>query len=376
MHTIPLADLKAQYTSIKSEIHEAVVHVLENAACNAITKEVDEFEEAFATFCHARFAVGVNSGTVALYLALLACGIRHGDDVITVSLASATIVEAIAMCGARPVFVDIDPATYTIDLDLLEAALTPRTKVILAVHLYGQPADMHPLQDIARHHQLRVIEEASHAPGASYHGQRVGTLGDVACFGFDANKNLGACGQAGCVVTNDANLAQRIQRLRDFGHCQQDDTPVGEPVFHMDTIQAAILRVKLRYLEQWNAHRQQIAAVYNTATFPYNTVVLPFVPDWAIPSWHLYVIEIPQRDRVKAYFQQAGIETAIHYPKPLHLQPNCRRIGFTRGDLPQTEKTVRYILSLPIYPEMTLQQAEKVITTLKECVSLLKTWKI
>ncbi len=370
MSKIPLIDLKAQYATIKFEIDAAIQRVIETTSfING--PDVQTFEQEFARYCGAAHAVGVASGTAALQLALQACGVQPGDEVITVAHTFCATAEAIVHVGARPVFVDIDPQTYTISPEAAARAITPRTKAIVPVHLYGMPADMDAIQALAQQHGLVIIEDAAQAHGATYKGQSVGTLGHAACFSFYPGKNLGAYGDAGAVTTNDPALAQRVLALRDHGRAvrpdgkrakyEHDQVGYGE---RLDTLQAAVLRVKLRHLPDWTARRQAIAQRYLEllADMP---IGLPFVPTDCEPVWHLFVIRVPHRAEVQAYLAAQGIETGIHYPIPLHLQKSFAGLGYRAGDLPHTEAAAQEILSLPIYPELSEEQQAHVARALR-----------
>ncbi|MGB0383226.1 MAG: DegT/DnrJ/EryC1/StrS family aminotransferase [Ardenticatenaceae bacterium] len=359
---IPLVDLKAQYAAIQSEIDSAIKQVIENTAF-ILGPEVKAFEEEFATFCEAKHAIGISSGTDALQLALLACGVEAGDEVITTPHTFIATAEAISMCGARPVFVDIDPLTCNIDPSKIEERITQKTKLILPVHLYGQPADMDPILDIAQRHNLRVIEDAAQAHGARYKGQRVGTLADAACFSFYPGKNLGAYGDAGALVTNDDKIAERVLLLRNHGRREKYEHLIKGFGHRIDALQAAILRVKLSHLEAWNNQRRELAALY-TSLLDDSLVTTPYVPAWAEPVWHLYVVRVQGRDRVKARLKEAGIATGVHYPIPLHLQPAYQDLGYKVGDFPHAEQAAREVLSLPLYAELTSQNLQRVVECL------------
>ncbi|GAB4563753.1 MAG: DegT/DnrJ/EryC1/StrS family aminotransferase [Anaerolineae bacterium] len=364
--TIPLVDLKAQYQLIRDEIDAAIQRVIDNTAF-IMGPEVKAFEEEFAAYCEASYAVGVSSGTAALFLALKACGIGPGDEVITTPMTFIATAEAVSQAGARPVFVDIDPRTYNIDPDQVQAAISPRTRAILPVHLYGQPAEMDPLLAIARRHGLWVIEDAAQAHGARYKGRRVGTLGDIACFSFYPGKNLGAYGDAGAVVTNNPELAARVRALRDHGRRSKyvhDELGWGE---RLDALQAAILRVKLRYLDQWNEARRQRAQTYSELLADLN-VVLPFVPSHIEPVFHCYVIRTPRRDEVLQALREQGIGAGIHYPIALHQQPAYRSLGYGEGAFPVAEQCSREVLSLPMYPELTQEQQQLVVDALRNAM--------
>lgn len=348
---IPLVDLSAQYQTIRDEVLPAIERVLEGMHLY-LGPEQTAFEREFAQYCESRFGIGVANGTDALTVALRACGIGTGDDVITVSHTFIATAEAIALVGARPIFVDIDPATYTMDWRQLEAALTPRTRAIIPVHLYGHPADMAPILDFARAHQLRVIEDASQAHGALYNGQRVGGLGDIGCFSLYYSKNLGAYGEAGICVTDDERLADAMYALRDHGSRVRYHHDVLGANSRLDEIQAAILRIKLRHLDEWNEMRRAHAQHYATLLAK-SGLVLPASSAWAAPVYHLFVVQVPERERLRAALEQAGIASGIHYPIPVHLQPACAYLGYARGSLPRTEMVAERVLSLPMYAELT-----------------------
>jgi len=356
---IPLVDLKAQYDTIRNEINDAIQRVIDQTAFIQ-GEDVKKFESDFASFCEVKYAIGLSSGTDALHLALKVCGVGSGHEVITTPHTFTATAEAIIMCGARPVFVDIDPHTYNLDPNKILGGITSHTRAIIPVHLYGQPADMDPILDIARQFNLRVIEDAAQAHGARYKKKCVGAIGDVACFSFYPGKNLGAYGDAGAVTTNDIEIANHIRLLRDHG--RRDKYEHLEVGFgnRLDTLQAAILRVKLTKLESWNQQRRDLAARYTTALSKQN-VVTPYVPEWAEPVWHQYVIRVDDRTNLQARLQQAGIATGIHYPVPLHLQPAYRFLGYNHGAFPHTEKASAEVLSLPFYPELGEKSFNRII---------------
>jgi dTDP-4-amino-4,6-dideoxygalactose transaminase len=359
---IPLVDLKAQYDSIRPEVEVAISRVLESAQF-ILGDEVRQFEEAFASYVGVRECAGVASGTAALQLALLGCGVGPGDEVITASHTFIATSEAIVQVGAKPVFVDIDSQTYTLDPNLVEAAITTRTRAIIPVHIYGQSADMFPLQDIARRHHLWLIEDAAQAHGAQYNSQMCGLWGDLACFSFYPGKNLGAYGDAGAVVGNNVELVRRVKKLRDHGRTskyEHDDFGYGE---RMDALQAAILGAKLSHLPAWTEARRAIAQAYylGLSGMP---LILPHVAENRFHVYHLYVIRTPHRDALLDYLKSCGIQAGIHYPVPLHLQPVYVRAGFANSDLPETEKAAREILSLPLYPELRPEQVDFVCETI------------
>ncbi len=365
---IPLVDLQAQYQSIKQEITAAIEGVLQNMQL-FLGPQSQAFENEFAQYCGCRYGIGLSTGTDALVLALRACGIGQGDEVITVANTFIATVEAIALSGARPVFVDIDPDTYTMDWRQLDEVLTPRTRAIIPVHLYGHPADMQPILDFARLHGLRVIEDASQAHGAAYQGQRVGGIGDIGCFSFYFSKNLGAYGEAGICVTNDERLAEAIRKLRDHGSLIRYQHEILGVNARLDEIQAAVLRVKLPYLEQWNAARQDHAKFY-TEQLQGIVEAIPLVRSWATHVYYVYVVQVRERDQFRKALEQEGIATGIHYPTPIHLQPACSQYGYVQGMLPVTEAMTTRIVSLPMYPELTTQQKQRVVNAIKRSIVL------
>jgi dTDP-4-amino-4,6-dideoxygalactose transaminase len=361
---IPLVDLQAQFRIIKPEIMGAIEGVLESMQL-FLGPQSQEFEREFSQFCGCRHGVGLSTGTDALALALRACDIGPGDEIITVANTFIATVEAIALVGARPVFVDIDPETYTMDWRQLDQVLTSRTRAIIPVHLYGHPVDMQPVLDFAQSHGLRVIEDASQAHGATYKGQRVGSMGDIGCFSLYFSKNLGAYGEAGICVTNDAKLAESLRKLRDHGSLIRYQHEVLGVNARMDEIQAAVLRVKLGYLEGWNAARQAHASFY-TKQLQGVVEVVPVVQPWATHVYYMYVVQVRERSSFRNALQQEGIATGIHYPIPIHLQPACAGYGYARGLLPVTEAVTERIVSLPLYPELTDEQLQAVVNAVKK----------
>ncbi|MBV9111240.1 MAG: DegT/DnrJ/EryC1/StrS family aminotransferase [Hyphomicrobiales bacterium] len=357
MH-IPFVDLKAQYETLKDEVAEAIRGILDSARFIG-GEAVVSFERDFAAYCQVRYALGVANGTDALHLALRALGIGRGDEVITTANTFIATAAAIVATGARPVFVDIDPDTYTIDPTMIERALTPRTRAIVPVHLFGQPADMDPIKDIARRRALYVVEDAAQAHGAEYQGGRTGSLGDAACFSFYPAKNLGAYGDGGAVTTNSAAIAERIERLRDHGrttHYKHAEIGFNS---RLDTLQAAVLQIKLQRLDEWNANRRRAAEWY-AAELAQSRIKTPFVRRGSTHVYHLYVIATNERDAMQSKLEEAGVATGIHYPLPLHLQPALSHLGYRRGDLPCCEAMADRSLSLPMFAELGRDQARHI----------------
>lgn len=361
---IPFVDLEAQYKTLSREINAAIQGVLDRSDY-VLGEEVRQFEEDFAKFIGTAHAVGVGSGLDALELALRAYGIGAGDEVVTVANTFIATVLAIIAVGARPVLVDIDPATYNIHPSAIEAAITSRTRGIIPVHLYGQPADMDSILVIARKHNVIVVEDAAQAHGAMYAGRRIGAYGNAAAFSFYPGKNLGAYGDGGMVVTNDADIAETIRQLRNYGQRMKYEHVVAGTNSRLDTMQATVLRVKLPHLDQWNGARQEHAATYSSllANGPFE---LPQVAPQRTHVFHLYVVQTENRSRVLEFLSARGIATGIHYPIPVHLQEACKGLGYRRGDFPATEMAAGRILSLPMYAELTATQVEYVATSLME----------
>jgi dTDP-4-amino-4,6-dideoxygalactose transaminase len=355
---IPVFELKGQYNAIKDEVNEAVARVLESGWF-ILGQEVEAFEEEFSAYCGLSHGIGVGSGTEALHLALLACGVGPGDEVITVPHTAVATVAAIGLTGARPVFVDIDPASYTIAPDQLESRLTAQTRAVVPVHLYGQAADLDPILEIAQRRGLTVVEDCAQAHGVEYKGRRVGSFGRVACFSFYPTKNLGAYGDGGMVVTNDGALAQRVRLLRQYGWEKRYVSSLRGLNSRLDELQAAILRVKLRHLDKWNEARRARARLYDELLTG-SGVVTPTEMDYGRHVYHLYVIRCPHRDALKDYLAEYGVGTAIHYPVPIHLQDAYRVLGYRRGDFSVTEACADEILSLPMYPELREDEVREV----------------
>ena len=367
--TIPLVDLKAQYASIKPEIDAAVKRVLDDTDFIS-GSAVSEFEKSFAAYCGTLSAVGLANGTDALQLSLLALGVGQGDEVITAVNTFIATSEAISATGARTVFVDNDPQTYTIDVRKIEEKITPRTKAIIPIHLYGQPAAMDVINEIAAHHNLAVVEDAAQAHGASFKGKNVGTLGRLACFSFYPGKNLGAYGDAGAIATNDEALANKVRMLSNHGRLKKYEHEIEGYNSRLDTLQAAVLSVKLRHLRAWTEKRQQNASTYSQLLARAITIVTPVIHPGATHVFHLYVVRVQQREKVQQALKEAGIATGIHYPIPLHLQPAYKHLGLPTGSYPVAERFASEILSLPMYPELTNDQIAFICDTLiKACQS-------
>jgi dTDP-4-amino-4,6-dideoxygalactose transaminase len=360
---IPLVDLKAQYASIKPEIDQAIQYVLDETDFIG-GSAVRAFESAFASYCGTRTAVGLANGTDALQLVLLACGIGNGDEVITAVNTFIATSEAISATGARPVFVDNDPHTYTIDVRKIEEKITPRTKAIIPIHLYGQPADMDAVNEVAARNGLVVIEDAAQAHGARYKVKTVGNLGKVACFSFYPGKNLGAYGDAGAIATNDEELANKVRMLANHGRLKKYEHEMEGYNSRLDTLQAAILLVKLRHLKEWTERRQYVASRYTQLLSVTKEIVTPARNPDATHVFHLYVVRVQHRDQVQRTLKEAGIATGIHYPIPLHQQPAYRHLALTVGSYPVAERYAGELLSLPMYPELTDDQIEFISATL------------
>jgi dTDP-4-amino-4,6-dideoxygalactose transaminase len=367
MKPIPQADLKAQYETIKPEIDRAIQEVI--ASTQFVRgKAVKDFEDAFARYCEAKFAVGVANGTDALWLTLRALGIGAGDEVITVPFTFAATAEAIHWVGAKIVLVDINSENYTMDVQQIEERISKRTKAIMPVHLYGHPADLDPILNLAQKYDLKIIEDAAQAHGARYKGRRVGSFGHAAGFSFYPGKNLGAYGDAGAVTTNDPKVAERIKMLGDHGSLKKYDNDELGFNSRLDSLQAAVLQVKLNHLERWNQRRQEITALYNQAFKNVEEIVTPKASPWAEPVYHLYVIQVNHRDALKQRLNEMGIGAGIHYPKPLHLQKAYAFLGLKPGSFPVSEHAAKTVLSLPNYPEMTDAMVEYVAEKAKELV--------
>jgi len=358
MNMIPFLDLKVQYAGIKEEVDAAVQGIL-NTCQFTLGREVAAFEGEFAAYCNAKHGIGVNSGTSALHLALLAAGIGPGDEVITVPFTFVATVAAIQYTGARPVFVDIDPRTFNMDPTLIESAVTDRTKAIMPVHLHGQPAEMDPILEVAQRHRLVVVEDAAQAHGAEYRGQRVGSLGEMGCFSFYPGKNLGAYGEGGMVVTDNPEYARKIRMLRDWGMERKYHHVLKGYNYRMEGIQGAVLRVKLRHLEGWTEARRTAAARYDRLLAG-SGVPTPHALPHNRHVYHVYAIRTTTRQAWQEALQEQGIQTGIHYPFPVHLLPAYADLGYQAADFPHAERAAEEVLSLPMFAELTEEQCQVV----------------
>jgi dTDP-4-amino-4,6-dideoxygalactose transaminase len=361
---VPFLDLQAAHAPLRAEIDCAIAQVID-ANAFAGGPFVADFEREFAAYCGCEYAIGVGNGTDALWLALLACNIGAGDEVITVPSTFMATAEAITYCGATPVFVDIDETTYTMNPARLEQAFSSRTKAIIPVHLFGQTADMDPILEFARARGLFVIEDAAQAHGAEYKGRKAGTLGDAGCFSFYPGKNLGALGEAGGVVTNDARIDERIRVLRDHGQARKYHHSIIGWNCRMDGIQGAVLQVKLKQLDRGNVLRRTHAAEYNRAFRELEGVIAPTEAEWGKHVYHVYALRVPERGALLAHLNEAGIGYGIHYPVPVHLQEAYRGLGYGRGAFKVSEQTSNEFVSLPMFPELTKTQLNAVINAVE-----------
>ncbi len=351
-------ELNRQYHSIKGEIDKKIQEVLDKG--NMILGEnVSCFERDFSGYCNTKFGIGVGSGTAAIHLALLSCGVSNGDEVITVPNTAVPTVSAISLANAIPVFVDVDPETYTINTKKIEEGITRKTKAIIPVHLYGHPCDMDPVLEIAEKHGLRVIEDACQAHGAKYKGRSVGSLGDIGCFSFYPTKNLGAYGDGGMVVTRNEELAETVRLLRNYGQTEKNVHKIIGFNSRLDEIQAAILRVKLKHLEEWNASRAGKARLYHKLLDD-SVITRPVERKWARHVHHLYVVRSGKRNQLQEWLKSQGILTNIHYPTPVHMQEAYSYLGYGKGSFPVSERNAGEILSLPMFPELTREEIERV----------------
>jgi len=364
---VPFLDLKAQHRPLRPLLDRAIASVIDSASF-AGGPFVEQFEQEFARACNCEYAVGVGNGTDALWLTLLACGIGPGDEVMTVPMTFMATAEAITYTGATPVFVDVDEHTYTLNPVLLAEALTPRTKAIIPVHLFGQPADMEPILSFAHARNLIVIEDAAQAHGATYKGKAAGSLGHAACFSFYPGKNLGALGEAGAVVTNDFELQSKLRTLRDHGQSQKYYHQMIGWNCRMDGIQAAVLTVKLRYLPGSNQLRHKRAMQYEHGLAALEEVKRPFEAEYAQHVYHIYAVRVQEREEVMRLLRDKGIECGIHYPRPIHLQEAYRNLGYGVGHFPISEKIAGEFISLPMSAELSEEQADYVIDHLRDAV--------
>ncbi len=362
--TVPFLDLKTMHAPLMADIRREIDRVIESHAF-ALGPAVEEFERSFADYCGTEHCVGLNSGTSAVHVALICAGVQPGDEVITTPFTWISTAWAINYIGAVPVFVDIDPHTYCLDASKVEQAITPKTKAIVPVHLYGHPADMKPIVKLAREFNLAVIEDAAQAHGARYQRHVCGSLGDIAAFSFYPGKNLGGFGEGGAVVTDNAEWADRARALRD--HAQEgrhNHTELGFN-FRMDGIQAAVLNVKLGRLDQWNDQRRCVAAWYEQQLRDVPGLILPTAAEWAEPVWHIYAAQHPERDALRGHLGKHHIQSGVHYPKPIHLQPAYAHLGYRKGTFPQAEALAQRQLSLPMFPDMTEAQVTRVAEAIR-----------
>ncbi len=364
MNKIPLIDLKRQYLSIKEEVDAAIQNVLDSS-CFICGEPVESFEKSFAHLCGVNFGVGTSSGTTALHLALTTLGIGRGDEVITTANTFIATTEAISQTGARVIFADIDERTYNIDCKSFQEKITPRTKAVVPVHLYGQSADMEAIGRIANKHRLKLIEDASQAHLAEFNGKPVGSFGDCAIFSFYPGKNLGAYGDAGMVVTDDEVLAQKMRMLSNHGRINKYEHLMEGYNYRLDTLQAAVLNVKLKHLSKWTQQRREIAQIYDKM-FKDCDVITPAIDHRAKHVYHLYVIRVKNRERLEKTLTQNGISTGIHYPRPLHLQKAYQYLGYKKGDFPVTEQCAGEILSVPLFPELTSSEIDRIIQCIRQ----------
>ena len=359
---IPFFDLTKQYESIKSEIDEATARVLKGG-WYILGPEVKAFEQEFADYVGVKHCSGVGSGTEALHLALLALGVGEGDEVITVTNTAVATVAAIELTGARPVLVDVRPDTMLMDTEKLASAITPRTKVIIPVHLFGQSVDLDLILELARSKKIAVLEDCAQAHGATYHGKRVGSYGDIAAFSFYPTKNLGAYGDGGAIVSNNSELIERVNLLRQYGWRERYTSDIKGMNSRLDELQAAVLRVKLRHLDLWNAARRERAALYTELV---HTVTLPREMPYGQAVYHLYVVQTPKREALIAHLKERGIGTMIQYPHAIHLQPAYANLGYREGSLPVSERLAREIVSLPLYPELSMDDVHAIASQVNQ----------
>ncbi|MBN8656076.1 MAG: DegT/DnrJ/EryC1/StrS family aminotransferase [Anaerolineae bacterium] len=364
---ISLVDLTAQYHSIKKEIDAAVLSTLESGHF-ILGPQVVKFEESIASYLGVQHAIGLASGTDALVIALRALNIGAGDEVIIPAYTFFATAGTVMSVGAKPVIVDVDPQSYQIDVSKIESAITPKTKAIIPVHLYGHPAEMNPILEIARKHGLKVIEDNAQGFGAEYLGKKTGSLGDIGCLSFFPTKNLGAYGDGGAVATNDTALAEQMRMLRAHGWKKKYYSEMVGYNSRLDAMQAAILQAKLPHLDGWNEKRRELSKRYDEHLAPLG-IVTPVEREWAKHVYHLYVIRTSKRDTLQAFLKDKGIASEVYYPLPPHLSMPCKKFGYKEGDFPHAEKAAKETLALPLYPEMTLAQQDEVIAAVREFVS-------
>ena len=364
---ISLVDLTAQYHSIKKEIDAAVLSTLESGHF-ILGPQVVKFEESVATYLGVKHAIGLASGTDALVIALRALNIGEGDEVIIPAYTFFATAGTVMSVGAKPVIVDVDPQSYQIDVSKIEAAITSKTKAIIPVHLYGHPAEMNPILEIARKRGLKVIEDNAQGYGAEYLGRKTGTMGEVGCLSFFPTKNLGAYGDGGMVVTNDDALAEHMRMLRAHGWKKKYYSEMVGYNSRLDAMQAAILQVKFPHLDEWNEKRRELSKRYNEHLAPLG-IVIPIEREWAKHVYHLYIIRSAKREALQTFLKEKGIASEVYYPLPPHLSVPCRKYGYKEGDFPHAEKAAKETLALPLYPELTLEQQDQVIAAVKEFVS-------
>jgi dTDP-4-amino-4,6-dideoxygalactose transaminase len=367
LEPIPPLDLKAQWLSIKDEISAAINAVVESQHF-ILGPQVQALEEEVARYCGTKFAVGVASGTDALLLALHAAGVGPGDEVLMPTFSFIATADTGSLLGAVPVFVDIDPETFAMDPAQLEAKITPRTRAIVPVHLYGHPADMDPINSIAQRHNLKVIEDNAQAIGAKYKNRKTGCLGDLGCISFFPSKNLGGYGDGGMIVTNSETYSKHLRTLRSHGSPKKYYATEQGWNSRLDEIQAAILRVKLRHLDNWGVARRKNASIYGQLLKGVPGVVTPVEAPWAEHVYHQYTIRLANRERVQSALTEQGIGTTVYYPTPMHLQPVFAKLGYHEGDLPEAELAAKEVLSLPIYAELTNEQIRRVVEAIAAAV--------
>lgn len=364
---VPFVDLKRQYKSIKNEIDRAIKKVIDSSSF-ILGKEVKNFEEKFANYCNTKHCIGVSSGTDALYLALKALDVGYGDEVITVSNTFIATALAISKCGTKPVIVDCS-YDYNIDVTKIESVITEKTKAIIPVHLYGQPADMSPILEIAKKYNIKVVEDASQAHGALYNGKKVGGIADVACFSFYPAKNLGAYGDAGAITTNDKKIYEKIRLLRDYGQKRKYIHNIKGYNCRLDELQASILKIKLKYIDKWNKQRRENASYYNQLLSNIEGIITPKERNNAKHVYHLYVIRTKFRDELLKFLKSKSISTGIHYPIPIHLQLAYSDLGYKKGSFNLAEKYANMILSLPMFPELSQEEIEHIANEIKKFYS-------